>query len=40
MEFLAGILGFEVLGYAVMGNHWHLVVWPREDMGCHGLWAG
>ena len=40
MEFLAGIMGVEVLGYAVMGNHWHLVVWPREDMGCHGLWAG
>jgi putative transposase len=32
--------GTRLLSYCVMGNHWHLVVWPREDMGCHGLWAG
>jgi putative transposase len=29
-----------LLSYCLMGTHWHLVVWPREDMICHGLWAG
>ena len=23
--------GTRLLSYCVMGNHWHLVVWPRED---------
>ena len=23
--------GMRVLGYCVMPNHWHLVVWPRQD---------
>ncbi|HEX3998207.1 MAG TPA: transposase [Pirellulales bacterium] len=22
-----------ILGYVVMGNHWHFVVWPRRDRG-------
>ena len=20
-----------ILGYCLMGNHWHFVVWPREE---------
>ena len=23
--------GIRLLSYCLMGNHWHLVVWPRED---------
>src|SRR5947208_16376866 len=23
--------GTRLLAYCVMGNHWHLVVWPRQD---------
>ena len=23
--------GMRVCGYCIMGNHWHLVLWPRED---------
>jgi putative transposase len=24
-------LGMRLLGYCLMGNHWHLVLWPRGD---------
>ena len=23
--------GTRLLSYCLMGNHWHMVVWPRED---------
>ena len=23
--------GMRVCGYCIMGNHWHLVLWPRDD---------
>jgi putative transposase len=23
--------GMRICGYCVMGNHWHLLLWPRED---------
>ncbi len=32
MEFLAGIMGIEVLGYAVMSNHFHCVLRSRHDV--------
>jgi putative transposase len=24
-------VGMRVCGYCIMGNHWHLLLWPRED---------
>ena len=24
-------LPMSLLGYCLMGNHWHLLLWPRED---------
>ena len=24
-------LGMRILGYCLMSNHWHLVLWPRAD---------
>ena len=24
-------VGMRICGYCVMGNHWHLLLWPRED---------
>jgi REP element-mobilizing transposase RayT len=32
MEFLAGIMGIEVLGYAMMSNHFHCVLRSRHDV--------
>ncbi len=32
MEFLAGIMGIEALGYAVMSNHFHCVLRSRHDV--------
>lgn len=32
MEFLAGIMGVEVLGYAVMSNHFHCILRSRHDV--------
>ena len=32
IEFLAGIMGVEVLGYAVMNNHFHCVLRSRHDV--------
>ncbi len=32
LEFLAGIMGVEVLGYAVMSNHFHCVLRSRHDV--------
>ena len=32
LEFLAGIMGIEVLGYAVMSNHFHCVLCSRPDV--------
>lgn len=32
MEYLAGIMGIEVLGYAVMSNHFHCVLRSRHDV--------
>ncbi len=32
LEFLAGIMGIEVLGYAVMSNHFHCVLRSRHDV--------
>ena len=32
MEYLAGIMGIEVLGYAVMSNHFHCVFRSRHDV--------
>jgi REP element-mobilizing transposase RayT len=32
LEFLAGIMGIEVLGYAVMSNHFHCVLRSRHDI--------
>ena len=32
MEYLAGIIGIEVLGYAVMSNHFHCVLRSRHDV--------
>jgi REP element-mobilizing transposase RayT len=32
MEFLAGIMGIEVLGYAIMSNHFHCVLRSRHDV--------
>jgi putative transposase len=26
-----GQVGMRVLGFCLMGNHWHLVLWPRAD---------
>jgi len=26
-----GVPGIRLLGYCVMPNHWHLVVWPEAD---------
>jgi putative transposase len=26
-------MALRILGYVVMGNHWHFVVWPRRDEG-------
>ena len=30
-ETMTLVPGVRVLGYCVMGNHWHLVLWPRRD---------
>ena len=32
LEFLAGIMGIEVLGYAVMSNHFHCILRSRHDV--------
>jgi hypothetical protein len=32
LEFLAGIMGIEVLGYSVMNNHFHCVLRSRYDV--------
>ena len=32
LEFLAGIMGIEVLGYAVMSNHFHTILRSRHDV--------
>ena len=32
LEFLAGIMGIEVLGYAVMSNHFHTILRNRPDI--------
>ncbi len=32
MEFLAGIMGIDVLGYAIMSNHFHCVLRSRHDV--------
>ena len=32
LEFLAGIMGIEVLGYAVMSNHFHCILRSRHDI--------
>jgi REP element-mobilizing transposase RayT len=32
LEFLAGIMGIEILGYAVMNNHFHAVLRNRSDV--------
>ena len=32
MEFLAGIMGIEVLGYSVMSNHFHCILRSRYDV--------
>ena len=32
LEFLAGIMGIEILGYAVMSNHFHAVLRNRPDV--------
>ena len=32
LEFLAGIMGIEVLGYAVMSNHFHGILRSRHDV--------
>lgn len=32
MEFLAGVMGVEVLGYAVMHNHFHSILRSRHDV--------
>ena len=31
LRFLAGQFGIDVLGFAIMSNHFHLVLWPRGD---------
>ena len=30
-EALAQVKGMRLLAYCLPPNHWHLVVWPRED---------
>ena len=32
LEFLAGVMGVEVLGYAVMSNHFHCILRSRHDV--------
>ena len=32
LEFLAGVMGIEVLGYAVMSNHFHCILRSRHDV--------
>ena len=32
LEFLAGIMGIEVLGYSVMSNHFHCILRSRHDV--------
>ena len=32
MEFLAGIMGIEVLGFAIMSNHFHCILRSRHDV--------
>ena len=32
MEFLAGVMGIEVLGFAVMSNHFHCILRSRHDV--------
>ena len=32
MEYLAGIMGIEVLGYSVMSNHFHCILRSRHDV--------
>ena len=31
LEEAVALTGTRLLSYCLMGNHWHLVVWPRED---------
>jgi hypothetical protein len=31
LEFLAGVMGIEVLGYAIMSNHFHTILRSRHD---------
>jgi len=33
MEYLAGIMGIEILGYSIMSNHFHCVLRSRHDVG-------
>ena len=32
LEFLAGVMGVEVLGYAIMSNHFHTILRSRHDL--------
>jgi REP element-mobilizing transposase RayT len=32
LEFLAGVMGIEVLGYAIMSNHFHTILRSRHDV--------
>ena len=32
LEFLAGVMGIEVLGYAIMSNHFHTILRSRHDL--------
>lgn len=32
MEFLAGVMGVEMLGYAIMSNHFHCILRNRPDV--------
>lgn len=32
LEFLAGVMGIEVLGYAIMSNHFHTILRGRHDL--------
>ena len=32
--------GTRLLAYCVMPNHWHLIIWPRQDGESRGSLAG